>query len=128
MCCQSQAQWWDILRPTVNALYSSGGHVQRLLPLFVMEGLRRDRFASCLAGPGVYDHRCAPCLECAHLQQEMCLINLCLAGLACPGGSPQYPGNVSLGMRYCHHAPLLLRSNCYLDSTKHKPVLRCFGS
>ena len=52
-----QAQWWFIVRPTVNALYSSGGHVQRLLPLFVMEGFRRDRFAKCLAGPGVYDHR-----------------------------------------------------------------------
>jgi hypothetical protein len=52
-----QARWWNVVRPTVNALYSAGGHVQRLLPLFVIQGLRDDHFASCLAGPGVFDHR-----------------------------------------------------------------------
>lgn len=47
-----------LVRPAVNAVYSAGGHVQRLLPLMVAEVARRDKFASCLAGPSVYDHRC----------------------------------------------------------------------
>ena len=48
------------MRPAVNALYSAGGHVQRLLPLLVIQALREDHFASCLACPGVFDHRCLP--------------------------------------------------------------------
>ena len=31
--------------------------MQRLLPLMVAELARRDKFAACLAGPSVYDHR-----------------------------------------------------------------------
>ena len=46
-----------VVRPIVNAVYSRGNHVQRLLPLFVAEMARRDKFAACLAGPSIYDHR-----------------------------------------------------------------------
>lgn len=46
-----------VVRPTVNAMYTRGGQVQRLLPLFVAEMARRDKFAACLAGPSIYDHR-----------------------------------------------------------------------
>jgi hypothetical protein len=46
-----------MVRPIVNAVYSRGNHVQRLLPLFVAEMARRDKFAACLAGPSIYDHR-----------------------------------------------------------------------
>ena len=44
---------------TRTVLNSAGGHVQRLLPLMVAELARRDKFAACLAGPSVYDHRWA---------------------------------------------------------------------
>ena len=53
----SQAGWWVMVRPTVNALYAAGGQVQRLLPLFVIRGLQGDHFSSGLPGPGVFDHR-----------------------------------------------------------------------
>lgn len=46
-----------VVRPTVNAMYTRGGQVQRLIPLFVAEMARRDKFAACLAGPSIYDHR-----------------------------------------------------------------------
>lgn len=47
-----------LVRPTVNAMYTRGGQVQRLIPLFIAEMARRDKFAACLAGPSIYDHRC----------------------------------------------------------------------
>ncbi len=47
-----------VVRPAVNAVYTKGGHVQRLLPLMMAELARRDKFAACLAGPSIYDHRC----------------------------------------------------------------------
>ncbi|KAL0040620.1 hypothetical protein WJX77_012568 [Trebouxia sp. C0004] len=37
----------------INAFQTVGGHVHRMLPIMVAEAFRQDRFASCLAGPGV---------------------------------------------------------------------------
>lgn len=57
-----------VVRPTVNAMYTRGGQVQRLLPLCIAEKARRDKFAACLAGPSIYDHRCPVVHSIVHLQ------------------------------------------------------------